>query len=384
MQRFELIVPCHFGLESICKKEIHDLGYEVSSVSDGKVQFIGDAEAIVRANIFLRTGERVLLKVGSFHAESYEDLFQGTKALPLEDFLPVDASFWVTKASSVKSKLFSPRDIQAVMKKAMVDRLASVYHQTTFSEHGAKYPFRVSLYKDEVLVCLDTSGESLHKRGYRLKMGKAPIKETLAAALILLIKWRDDAPFVDPMCGAGTFPIEAAMIAANIAPGMERSFTAEEWLNLIPKKEWYSALEEAEDNIDRHLLETKENSFGKMVDIQGYDIDPAMIPVCRENAERAGVAKLIHFQEREVAKLSHSKKHGYSLTNPPYGERIEDKLNLPLLYTELREAFEGLDEWQLCLITAYEQAEKYLGKADKNRKIYNGMMKTYFYQYKGK
>lgn len=384
MQRFELIVPCHFGLESICKKEIHDLGYEVSSVSDGKVQFIGDAEAIVRANIFLRTGERVLLKVGSFHAESYEDLFQGTKALPLEDFLPLDASFWVTKASSVKSKLFSPRDIQAVMKKAMVDRLASIYHQTTFSEHGAKYPFRVSLYKDEVLLCLDTSGESLHKRGYRLKMGKAPIKETLAAALILLSKWRDDAPFVDPMCGAGTFPIEAAMIAANIAPGMERSFTAEEWVNLIPKKEWYSALEEAEDNIDRHLLETKENRFGKMVDIQGYDIDPTMIPVCRENAERAGVAKLIHFQERDVAKMSHSKKRGYILTNPPYGERIEDKRNLPLLYTELREAFEGLSEWQLCLITAYEQAEKYLGKADKNRKIYNGMMKTYFYQYKGK
>ena len=384
MQRFELIVPCHFGLESICKKEIHDLGYEVSSVSDGKVQFIGDAEAIVRANIFLRTGERVLLKVGSFHAESYEDLFQGTKAFPLEDFLPVDASFWVTKASSVKSKLFSPRDIQAVMKKAMVERLSSVYHQSTFSEHGAKYPFRVSLYKDEVLVCLDTSGESLHKRGYRLKMGKAPIKETLAAALILLSKWRDDAPFVDPMCGAGTFPIEAAMIAANIAPGMERSFTAEEWLNLIPKKEWYSALEEAEDNIDRHLLETKENRFGKMVDIQGYDIDPTMIPVCRENAERAGVAKLIHFQERDLAKMSHSKKRGYILTNPPYGERIEDKRNLPLLYTELREAFEGLSEWQLCLITAYEQAEKYLGKADKNRKIYNGMMKTYFYQYKGK
>ena len=384
MQRFELIVPCHFGLESICKKEIHDLGYEVSSVSDGKVQFIGDAEAIVRANIFLRTGERVLLKVGSFHAESYEDLFQGTKALPLEDFLPLDASFWVTKASSVKSKLFSPRDIQAVMKKAMVDRLASIYHQTTFSEHGAKYPFRVSLYKDEVLLCLDTSGESLHKRGYRLKMGKAPIKETLAAALILLSKWRDDAPFVDPMCGAGTFPIEAAMIAAKIAPGMERSFTAEEWVNLIPKKEWYSALEEAEDNIDRHLLETKENRFGKMVDIQGYDIDPTMIPVCRENAERAGVAKLIHFQERDVAKMSHSKKRGYILTNPPYGERIEDKRNLPLLYTELREAFEGLSEWQLCLITAYEQAEKYLGKADKNRKIYNGMMKTYFYQYKGK
>lgn len=384
MQRFELIVPCHFGLESVCKKEIHDLGYEVSLVSDGKVHFIGDAEAIVRANIFLRTGERVLIKLGSFHAESYEDLYQGTKALPLEEVLPVDASFWVTKASSVKSKLFSPRDIQSVMKKAMVDRLSGIYHLNTFSEHGAKYPFRVSLFKDEVTVCLDSSGESLHKRGYRLKMGKAPIKETLAAALILLSKWREDAPFVDPMCGAGTFPIEAAMIAANIAPGMDRSFTAEEWENLIPKKEWYAAIREAEDMVDRHLLETKENRFGKMVDIQGYDIDPAMIPVCRENAERAGVLSLIHFQERDIAKMSHGKKHGVLMTNPPYGERIEDKRNLPLLYTELREAYEGLNDWQLFVITAYEQAEKYLGKAFKNRKIYNGMMKTYLYQYKGK
>lgn len=384
MQRFELIVPCHFGLESVCKKEIHDLGYEVSLVSDGKVHFIGDAEAIVRANIFLRTGERVLIKLGSFHAESYEDLYQGTKALPLEEVLPVDASFWVTKASSVKSKLFSPRDIQSVMKKAMVDRLSGIYHVNTFSEHGAKYPFRVSLFKDEVTVCLDSSGESLHKRGYRLKMGKAPIKETLAAALILLSKWREDEPFVDPMCGAGTFPIEAAMIAANIAPGMDRSFTAEEWENLIPKKEWYAAITEAEDMVDRHLLETKENRFGKMVDIQGYDIDPDMIPVCRENAERAGVLSLIHFQERDIAKMSHGKKHGVLMTNPPYGERIEDKRNLPLLYTELREAYEGLNDWQLFVITAYEQAEKYLGKSFKNRKIYNGMMKTYLYQYKGK
>ena len=256
MQRFELIVPCHFGLESVCKKEIHDLGYEVSLVSDGKVHFIGDAEAIVRANIFLRTGERVLIKLGSFHAESYEDLYQGTKALPLEEVLPVDASFWVTKASSVKSKLFSPRDIQSVMKKAMVDRLSGIYHLNTFSEHGAKYPFRVSLFKDEVTVCLDSSGESLHKRGYRLKMGKAPIKETLAAALILLSKWREDEPFVDPMCGAGTFPIEAAMIAANIAPGMDRSFTAEEWENLIPKKEWYAAITEAEDMVDRRRIDS--------------------------------------------------------------------------------------------------------------------------------
>lgn len=381
MKTFELIAPCHFGLEAVTKKEIIKLGYEVTEVTDGRVSFTGDADAIARANIFLRTTERVLLKVGSFRAETWEDLFQGTKSLPWENFIPKDGSFWVTKASSIKSKLFSTRDIQSVMKKAMVARMGLYYGVDWFEEHGAKYPVRVFAYKDVFTVCLDTSGESLHKRGYRLKQGLAPITETLAAALIMQSGWREDHAFVDPMCGSGTFVIEAAMMAAHIAPGMERAFVSEAWTNLIEKKCWYRALEEANEDIDEQLLETGINRYGKKVDIQGYDINPEVIPVARENAERAGVERIVHLQVRDIAHFSHGGKYGYILTNPPYGERIEDKRNLPLLYTELREAYQSLDSWSMHLITAWEDAQKYLGKADKNRKIYNGMMKTYFYSY---
>ena len=381
MKTFELIAPCHFGLEAVTKKEIIKLGYEVTEVTDGRVSFTGDADAIARANIFLRTTERVLLKVGSFRAETWEDLFQGTKSLPWENFIPKDGSFWVTKASSIKSKLFSTRDIQSVMKKAMVARMGSYYGVDWFEEHGAKYPVRVFAYKDVFTVCLDTSGESLHKRGYRLKQGLAPITETLAAALIMQSGWREDHAFVDPMCGSGTFVIEAAMMAAHIAPGMDRAFVSEAGTNLIEKKCWYRALEEANEDIDEQLLETGINRYGKKVDIQGYDINPEVIPVARENAERAGVERIVHLQVRDIAHFSHGGKYGYILTNPPYGERIEDKRNLPLLYTELREAYQSLDSWSMHLITAWEDAQKYLGKADKNRKIYNGMMKTYFYSY---
>jgi putative N6-adenine-specific DNA methylase len=384
MKTCEIVVPCHFGLEAITKKEIIDLGYDITEVTDGRVSFTGDADAIARANVFLRTTERVLLKVGSFHAETFEELFQATKALPWEEYIPKDGSFWVTKASSIKSKLFSTRDIQSVMKKAMVVRLGEYYGVSSFEEHGAKYPIRVFALKDEFMVCLDTSGESLHKRGYRLKQGLAPITETLAAALIMLAGWRDDRPFVDPMCGSGTFPIEAAMMAAHIAPGMDRAFTSEAWTNLIDRKLWYNAVEEANDLVDRHLLETGYNAFDKKVDIQGYDIDPEVIQVARENAERAGVDKLVHLQVRDVADMSHGGKHGYIITNPPYGERIEDKRNLPMLYTELREVYQNLDpSWSMHIITAWEDAVKYLGRADRNRKIYNGMMKTYFYSYDG-
>ncbi len=381
MKTFELIAPCHFGLEAVTKKEIINLGYDITEVTDGRVSFIGDADAIARANVFLRTTERILLKVGSFRAETWEELFQATKSLPWENFVPKDGSFWVTKASSIKSKLFSTRDIQSVMKKAMVARMGAYYGVDWFEEHGAKYPVRVFAYKDIFTVCLDTSGESLHKRGYRLKQGLAPITETLAAALILQSGWREDHAFVDPMCGSGTFVIEAAMIAANIAPGMDRAFVSEAWTNLIDKKCWYNALDEANEAVDQTLLDTGVNRFGKKVDIQGYDINPEVIPVARENAERAGVDKIVHLQVRDIANFSHSGKFGYILTNPPYGERIEDKRNLPLLYTELKEAYQGLDSWSMHLITAWEDAQKYLGKADKNRKIYNGMMKTYFYSY---
>ena len=374
MNTFELIVPCHFGLEAVMKKEILDLGYEVSQVEDGRVTFIGDTEAICRANIFLRTTERVLLKVGSFHAETFEELFQGTRAIPWEEYLPKDAKFWVAKASSIKSKLFSPSDIQSIMKKAMVERMKKAYGIDWFPESGASFPLRVFLHKDTVTVALDTTGESLHKRGYRTLTSKAPITETLAAALIMLTPWKSDRILVDPFCGSGTFPIEAAMIAANMAPGMNREFLSEDWKHLIPRKCWYDAMDEANDLVDLSV----------QTDIQGYDIDGDIIRAARANAKAAGVDELIHFQQRPVSGLSHPKKYGFLITNPPYGERIEEKKNLPELYKTIGERFAALDSWSAYIITAYEDTERYFGrKADKNRKIYNGMMKTYFYQFLG-
>lgn len=374
MKTFELIAPCHFGLEAVLKKEILDLGYEISLVEDGRVTFIGDDEAICRANVFLRTAERVLLKAGSFKAEIFEELFQGTRNIPWEDFIPEDGKFWVAKASSIKSKLFSPSDIQSIMKKAMVERLKNRYGVTWFPENGASYPLRVFLYKDMVTVGIDTSGESLHKRGYRTLTSKAPITETLAAALILLTPWNRDRILVDPFCGSGTFPIEAAMMAANMAPGMNRSFLAEEWRNVIKRKCWYEAMDEAGDLVEEDV----------QVDIQGYDVDGDIVKAARSNAQSAGVDHMIHFQQRPVSALSHPKKYGFIISNPPYGERIEEKENLPALYREIGERFAALDAWSMYLITSYEDAQKYIGrKADKNRKIYNGMLKTYFYQFMG-
>lgn len=374
MRTYQLVVPCHFGMEAVTKREIYDLGYEIVKVEDGRITFEGDEEAICRANIFLRTAERVLLQVGRFHAETFDELFEGIKALPWENYIPKNGKFWVTKASSIKSKLFSPSDIQSIAKKAMVERMKQYYDVNWFEEDGAPYPVRIFLLKDEVMVTIDTSGESLHKRGYRLMTSKAPITETLAAALILLSPWRKDRILVDPFCGSGTFPIEAAMIAANIAPGMNRSFTAEQWTNLIPKQLWYDTVEEA-----RELVDTDIKS-----DIQGFDIDGEVVKAARENAKRAGVDHLIHFQQRPVAELRHPKKYGFIITNPPYGERLEEKKALPELYTQIGQAFAGLDSWSLYMITSYEDAERYIGrKADKNRKIYNGMIKTYFYQFMG-
>ena len=374
MRTFELIAPCHFGLEAVLKREIIDLGYEITEVEDGRVTFLGDAEAICRANIFLRTAERILLKVGSFEARSFDELFENTKALPWEIYIPKDGKFWVAKAASVKSKLFSPSDIQSIMKKAMVRRLSEYYGIDWFSEDGAQYPVRVFLKKDVVTIGIDSSGVSLHKRGYREVAGKAPITETLAAALILLTPWHKDRILVDPFCGSGTFPIEAAMIAANIAPGMNRTFTAENWTNIIPKKMWYDTVEEANELIHDDIE----------VDIQGYDIDPSVIKIARRNAREAGVEHLIHFQERDVKDLSHPKKYGFIITNPPYGERLEDKKDLPDLYRTFGESFKRLDSWSAYMITSYEDAERYFGKkATKNRKIYNGMIKTYFYQFLG-
>ena len=374
MKKYDLICPCHFGLESVLKKEIIDLGYDITEVSDGRIFFAGDADAVCRANICLRTAERVLIKVGSFHAESFEDLYQGVKALPWEEFIPERGKFWVKKASSVKSKLFSPSDIQSIVKKAIVERMKQSYNTDWFKEDAEEYPIRVFLMKDEVTVALDTTGDSLHKRGYRKLESKAPIAENLAAALIMLTPWHGDRILVDPFCGSGTIPIEAAMIAAHIAPGINRHFTAEKWTDLIDPKNWEDVREEAREEILPDI-ET---------DIQGYDLDPEMVEIARINAKKAGVDHLIHFQVRDIADLSHRKKYGFIITNPPYGERIGDQKELPSLYRTIGERYKALDAWSMYLITGFEQAEKYIGKkADKNRKIYNGMIKTYFYQFMG-
>ena len=374
MEKMEWIAPCYFGLESVLKREIQDLGYEIVQVEDGRVTFRGGMDAVCRANIFLRTAERILLKAGCFRAVTFEELFQRTKDIPWERYIPENGRFWVTKAASVKSRLFSPSDIQSVMKKAMVERMKSVYHTEWFTEDGAPYPVRVFLMKDMVTIGIDTTGVSLHKRGYRPAAGKAPIAENLAAALLMLTPWRKDRILVDPFCGSGTIPIEAAMMAANIAPGMNREFTAEEWANLVDRKYWYEAIDEAHD-----LMNTDIDT-----DIQGYDIDGEVLKTARRNAADAGVEHLIHFQRREVSQLSHPGKYGFIITNPPYGERLEEKEALPDLYREFGESFRKLDTWSAYMITSYEDAERYFGRrADKNRKLYNGMIRTYFYQFTG-
>mgnify|MGYP002740224527 FL=1 len=374
INQYELFAPCHFGLEAVLKREIMDLGYEVTEVVDGRVSFRGDEKAIARCNVFLRTTERVMLKVGSFKALTFDELFEKTKALPWENFIPKDGKFWVKKASSIKSKLFSPSDIQRIVKKAIVDRLSAKYNILRFPEDGSEFPIRITILKDEVTVGLDTSGESLHKRGYRRLTVKAPITETLAAALISLTPWKKDRLLIDPFCGSGTIPIEAALIGLNIAPGMKRDFQAMAWDNILPKSLFKEDKKEAEALIDR---ETK-------LSIQGYDLDTSALDAARGNLALAGLEGSIHFQQRDMRDISSAKKYGFIITNPPYGERLEEKEAMPQLYREMGKAFQKLDEWSYYIITGFEDAPKYFGrKPDKNRKIYNGMMKTYFYSYQG-
>jgi len=371
---FELIAPCHFGLESVLKNEIYRLGYDISSVEDGRVSFFCDEQGIARANIFLRTCERVLIKAGSFHAETFDQLFEGIKSIDWSRYIPEDGRFWVKKAASVKSRLFSPSDIQSIGKKAMVESLKNKYRKDWFPETGTDFPVRIFINKDQVLVGIDTSGDSLHKRGYRQIGSDAPISETLAAALIMLTPWNKNRILIDPFCGSGTFCIEAAMMAANIAPGINRDFLCQEWNHLIPRRIWYDAITEANDLVDTNID----------TDIQGYDIDGKVIRIARHNSIEAGVEKLIHFQQREVKNLSHPKKYGFIITNPPYGERLENDETLPDIYREFGERFRNLDSWSAYFISSYEDAQRYFGaKAVKNRKIYNGMIRTYFYSYPG-
>ena len=379
MKRYELIAPCHFGMEAVLKREITDLGYEITNVDNGKVTFEGDAEAIARANVFLRTTERVLLKVASFRAVSFDDLFENIKAIPWEEYIPEDGKFWVTKANSVSSKLFSPSDIQKIVKKAMVERLKRTYHTDWFDETGASYPLRISIVIEIVTVGNDPTGESLHMRGYRKFTAPAPVTETLAAAIILLSPWRADRLLVDPFCGSGTIPIEAAMIALDMAPGMNREFTAENWTNLVPKKVWYEAIDEAEERIRTDVE----------LHIQGYDISDEVLKMARANARLAGVEEYIHFQQRDVRDFSSPKPYGFVISNPPYGERLSTKDEMQELYREVGRVMSENDTWSFFLLSGYEDAQKAIAaggkrkKATKNRKIYNGMMKTYLYQYMG-
>ena len=374
MNLIEIMAPCHFGLEAVVKREIYDLGYEISKVEDGRVTFLGDYEAVAIANIHLRCAERILIKVGEFKATTFDELFEGIKALPWDRYIPKDGRFWVSKATSVKSKLFSTSDIQSIVKKAIVKRLGDVYNITWFEEDGNDYPIRISIMKDVVTVGLDTTGASLHKRGYRKLASEAPLSETIAAALVKLTPWKADRILVDPFCGSGTILIEAAMMAANIAPGLNRAFTAENWNNICPRDVWQSVRDEARDMIDTDID----------TDLQGYDIDEDVIKIARDNAGIAGVGSMIHFQKRDVADLSHSKKYGFIITNPPYGERLMDKEDLGELYETLGNVYKNLDDWSMYVITSFKDANRYIGrKADKNRKIYNGMIKTYYYQYLG-
>lgn len=369
------MAPCLFGLEAVLKQEIKDLGYEVLEVEDGRVIFEGDAMAICRSNLWLRTAERVMIEVARFKATSFDELFTKIEDQEWERYIPVDGKFWVSKASSIKSKLFSSRDIQSIVKKAMVSRMNLAYGIERFKEDGASYPVRIFIKKDMVSVALDTSMEALHRRGYRIHTGKAPMSETLAAALVLLSVWKKERPFVDPFCGSGTLAIEAAMIGADLAPGLNRSFAAEGWKNLIPRKLWMEAVDEANERFDEDAD----------LNIQGYDIDGKVLATARENAENAGVDQFIHFQRRDVKDLTHKRHYGVIVTNPPYGERLNDKSEIQVLYRTMGEMFTRLDDWSYYIITSVENFEQLFGKkANKKRKLYNGMLKTDYYQYPGK
>lgn len=379
MERYELTAPCHFGMEAVLKREITDLGYEIADVDNGRVTFAGDAAAVARGNMFLRTTERILLKAAAFRAETFDELFEQVKAVPWENYIPKDGKFWVAKANSVSSKLFSPSDIQKIVKKAMVERLKGIYHTDWFEESGDPYPLRISIIKDMVTIGIDTTGESLHRRGYRRYTAPAPVTETLAAAILLLSPWRADRVLVDPFCGSGTIPIEAAMIALDMAPGLNRDFTARRWPHLVPEKVWLETVQEARDRIRRDAV----------LNIQGYDISHEVLKMARSNAALAGVAEHIHFQQRDIRDFSNPKKYGFVVTNPPYGERLSAREEMFQLYQTLGGVMDANDTWSFFLLSGYEDAQKAVaaggrrGKATKNRKIYNGMMKTYLYQYMG-
>ncbi|MGI6554489.1 MAG: THUMP domain-containing class I SAM-dependent RNA methyltransferase [Bacillota bacterium] len=368
----ELIATATFGLESIVADELKRLGYEDLMVENGRVTFKADLEALCRTNLWLRTSDRIRLKIGEFKAVTFEELFEQTKALPWADWLPKNAEFPV-EGKSIKSTLFSVPDCQAIVKKAVVESMKRKYRVDWFEETGPMYKIEVALLKDVATLTIDTSGAGLHKRGYREINSPAPLKETLAAAMVLLSRWHPDTTLVDPFCGSGTIPIEAAMIGYNMAPGSNRSFVCEKW-PVIPTKLWQKAREEALDAVNKDCP----------LDIMGYDIDNRAVRLARDNAAKAKVDNAIHFQQQPMSALSSKKKYGKTISNPPYGERLSVKKEVEELYREMGKVFAKLDTWSHYILTSHPHFEQLFGKkASKKRKLYNGNIKVDYYQYYG-
>lgn len=374
MKNYTLISPCFFGMEKMLAREITNLGYEIIKTEDGRITYKTDEFGIAKSNMWLRCAERVHLKIAEFEAKSFDELFENTKRINWSRYIPYGAQFPISKASSIKSKLYSTPDVQAIVKKAIVESLKKSYLEDgLLKEDKEKYSIFVFIHKDKVTISIDTTGDALHKRGYREKANKAPIRETLAAGLIYLTPWKAGRVLVDPMCGSGTILIEAAMIGINMAPGLNREFISEKWRTL-DKKIWWDVRKDAFNKIDN------ESKFK----IYGYDIDEESIDIARENAEIAGVDEYIEFNVGDATQFKSEDEFGFIITNPPYGERLEDKDSVKQLYKELGYAFRKLKNWSYYLITSYEDFEYEFGqKADKKRKLYNGMLKTNFFQYPG-
>ena len=368
MEKFKIVIPCLFGLESLVSKELKWLGYDTFSVEDGKVSFLGDFEAVCRANIWIRCGERVLIEVGQFEAVTFDELFEKTRAIRWADWIPKDAAFPV-KGFCLKSNLASMRDCQAIIKKAVATSLSESYGIDWLEETGATYQLQFSVMKDKVSLMIDTSGDGLHKRGYRRISNAAPLKETIAAAMVMLSFWKYEYPLCDLFCGSGTIPIEAAMFKRNIAPGISRNFSAENFAQISPSL-WSSARQEARDKVRNTPL-----------NILASDIDAEIIPTAEQNAKIAGVSDAIKFSVSDATKFSSSESYGSIISNLPYGERMGNKTDCEKLYADFGRTFSHLSDWSCYIIASDENFEKHFGKrADKRRKIYNGMIKCNIYQ----
>ena len=372
MQDMDIMIMTAFGLESVTARELRQLGYRDLTVETGRILFRGGPEAVVRANLWLRTADRVLIRVGTFPALTFTELFEGNKSLPWEAWIPKDAEFPVI-GKSIRSKLFSVSDCQSIVKKAVVERLKKHYSLDWFPETGPRYRIEVGLLNDEATLTLDTTGTGLHKRGYRTKTTEAPLRETLAAAMVLISGWRAEQPFIDPFCGSGTIPIEAAMIGMNQAPGLRRAFAGDQW-PLLPAEIWQKERERARDE------QSRDSSFK----VLGSDVDGEVLKLARFHAEKAGVDDSVFYQKLPMEELRSSRKYGCIITNPPYGERMGDPGDMESLYKTMGSVFQSLDTWSYYILSPVSGFEKLFGrKADKRRKLYNGMIACQLYQYYG-